>query len=187
MMQIIPGRHVANNPRKTCEIGPNGNREESQMEPIEVYVLCQNREKIIGIAFLNTFLPNRSPLADEFPFPEFVDLPQVVYSKYEDIMQKLENESHESYSLYWKSKDGEGSHQAMLFYTQDGAMIAGLVVPSERVVNALVDVAEVVRGKFGFITLESHPPKSSIEFIDLCQGATLPALVDGKLCNGSAD
>lgn len=153
---------------------------------VEVYVLCEVRSKGIGTAFLDTFLPRRNSVAEEFPFPEFRDPPQKVYHSAEEVMDRLEREPNRGYSLYWNSDENRPARQAMLFFTCDGAMIAGLVVPGDEGCDALVKIAKSVGGHYGFLTTENPPPVTSVGFMELCHKSTLCALVDGRLRKGSA-
>ena len=155
------------------------------LSEVEVYVLCEVRSKDMGTAFLDTFLPHRNSVAAEFPFPEFRDPPQKVYHSAEEIMDRLELEPNQGYSLYWNLDERRPPRQAMLFFTCDGAMIAGLVVPGDEGCNALVEIAKCVRGHYGFLTTENPPPATSVEFMELCRNSTLSALVDGRLREGS--
>lgn len=156
------------------------------MDEVEVYMLCRAREKGAAVAFLDKFLPRRHSSADEFLFPELSDSTQEVYRSPEEVMERLELESNQSYALYWDSDEAGARRQAMLFFTSDGEMIAGLVVPAVAASKALVELAEVVGGQFGFLTTENPPPETSAQFIDLCRASTLTALVDGRVREGSA-
>lgn len=151
------------------------------MEPFEVYVLCRKRSTIVALEFLDAFLPNRKPVADEFPYPEFGARPQAIYHTPEEVMLQLEVEHQESYSIYWDGDDSEYALQGMLFFTEDGAMIVGLVIVGTNYAKALLDVANVVCGRFGLITSESRPPDTQTEFMSMCRNSTLTALVDGQI------
>ena len=151
------------------------------MELLEVYVVSGTRSKATYVAFLDTFLPHRRALAEEFPFPEFTDPPQNVYLDPEELMERLELEPNQSYSLYWQCDESSQGLQAMLIFTCDQAMIAGLVVPTGTEGRILLEIANVVKGQFGLVTTENFPPETSAEFIDLCRTSTLIALVDGRL------
>ena len=96
------------------------------MDATEIYVLCNSRSANLASRFLNECLRDRRQIADEYPFPEFVDDPVKTFQTPEDLMQRLEQDEHESYSIYWDAKRADGPRQAMLFYTEDGAMIAGI-------------------------------------------------------------
>jgi hypothetical protein len=155
------------------------------MEWLEVYVLCESRSATAAHAFLKTFLPDRTPATDAYPIPELVDLPVEVIRSPDDLIMRLEIESCESYSLYWNSTSNRGPRQAMLFYSEDGAMVAGLVVRSSEVDEFLLKLAQTVNGRFGYISGDQPPPATSAGFIELCLESTLPCIVDGKLRNSS--
>ena len=157
------------------------------MDTVEVYVLCESRSKVTAMAFLDAFLPDRKSSSEEFPFPEFSDSPQNVYFSAGEVMSRLEHEPSQSYSLHWGSTGSRKVSQAMIFFTRDGAMIAGLVVSNLEADETLVKIARIVEGQFGFLTTENPPPETCTEFIDLCRESTLTALVDGCLRKGSAE
>lgn len=154
------------------------------MELLEVYVLCESRSATAAHAFLETFLPERTPLP-EYPFPELVDLPVEMIRSPEELILRLEIESCESYSLHWNSTSNQGPRQAMLFYSEDGSMVAGLVVCSSEVDESLLKLAQRVNGRFGYISGDQPPPATSAGLIEICLESTLPCIVDGKLRNAS--
>ena len=151
------------------------------MEPFEAYVLCQNRSTVLGLEFLNTFVPRRTPVADEFPYPELTESPLAIYQTAEDVMRRLELETEENYALYWDGDENQYASQGMLFFTKDGGMIAGLALTGKYYAKTLLDIANVVGGQFGIITSENRPPDTKAEFIDMCRKSTLPSLVDGQI------
>ena len=130
------------------------------------------------MSFLDTFLAKRKPVADEFPFPEYAESPVEIYRRPDDVIQRLEAEPNESYSIYWNSTDENLDRMAMLFFTRDGAMIAGLARDNDPR-TMLSKIAGVVGGRFGFVTAESPPPDSVREFLVVCRESALPALNDG--------
>jgi hypothetical protein len=76
-----------------------------QVKPFEVYVLCRNRSTVVGLEFLDAFVPSRKPVADEFLYPEFGADPQTFYHTPDEVMRRLEAEPQESYSIYWDGGD----------------------------------------------------------------------------------
>jgi hypothetical protein len=151
------------------------------MDRLEVYVLCESRSRACAEPFLNAFLPQRSPAAEDYPFPQYTDQPEVVYQTPDEVMQRMETEPDARYSLYWRNQTAEEPEMAMLFYTRDGAMIAGLVVSEPAVGPTLQAMSRQVQGRFGYITLESSPPETRDEFISLCRDSTEINLFAGDL------
>lgn len=150
------------------------------MDSIEVYVLCGDRTSNTADRFLTSFASSRTPAAIDFPFPEYADIPEVLFTDTPELIRQLEFDRRESYSIYWNVVDGI-SDQAMLFFTKDGGMIAGLgglyLPPKE----ALLSLQDNVDGKFGYVTSGSCPPGSMAEFILICEHSTLPNLFNGDL------
>lgn len=156
------------------------------MNPIEVYVMCESRSAELARHFLDVCLPSRTPVADQYPFPEYVDTPTETFQSPEKLMEKLADENNESYSIYWDAVDNCGPQQAMIFYTDDGAMIAGLGGPNLSIDESLTLISHQVNGRFGYVTSGSCPPETIEEFLELCHSSTLPSLVDGCVRNPSA-
>jgi hypothetical protein len=152
-----------------------------QVKPFEVYVLCRNRSTVVGLEFLDAFVPSRKPVADEFLYPEFGAGPQTFYHTPDEVMRRLEAEPQESYSIYWDGGDSGYALQGMLFYTEDGAMVAGLVTAGTNYSEPLLDVTNIVGGRFGFITSENRPPDTQTQFISTCRDSVLTSLVDGQI------
>jgi hypothetical protein len=151
------------------------------MSSTEIYVSCGVRSKAIAKRFLDGYAPNRSAVADEYPFPEFADVPESVYKTESEIIDRLVSEPSCSYSIYW---DCEGSsEQVMLFFTADGHMIAGVGGPTSSFGKTLSKICDLVEGRFGYVTEGNCPPESFRDFELLCRKSSLPCIVDGKLIN----
>lgn len=152
------------------------------MDALEIYVLCESRSAELAQKFLDAFLPKRTPIADEYPYPEFEDEPTDVFLTAIELMHRLEVDATESYSIYFDEFGSTGT-QAMLFYTEDGAMIAGvsgLEIPPNAVLQRM---AAEVGGEFGYLTSGSCPPETRGEFIALCRNSALDRLVEGQVKN----
>ena len=150
------------------------------MNPIEVYVLSKERSAETADRFLEQLAPERSPVASDFPFPEFVDEPSIVFDSPGDLIRRLEIDAGESYSIYWNVIRGIAD-QVMLFFTPDGGMIVGLGGPHVSAENAFSAMQKIVHGKYGYMTSGSCPPNSYEEFVSLCERSTLTNLFDGRI------
>lgn len=151
------------------------------MSSTEIYVGCGLRSEAIANRFLNGYAPKRSAVAVEYPFPEFVDFPEVVYKTERELIERLILEPLSSYSIYW---DCEGAaEQVMLFFTADGHMIAGVGGPKSSFEKTLCDLRDLVEGRFGYVTEGSCPPESFRDFELLSRSSSLPCIVDGQLLN----
>ena len=151
------------------------------MSSDEVYVDCESRSKAIAMKFLDACAPERHAVAADYPFPEFADVPEVIYTTEEEIIDRLVAEQHCSYSLYWDC--GGSSEQVMLFFTKDGHMIAGLGGPKASHEEALTDLCNLVGGRFGYVTEETCPPETFRDFEYLSRNSSLPCIVEGQLLN----
>jgi hypothetical protein len=149
------------------------------MDDVEVYVLLDVRSCAVAGDFLDEYLPYRESTANNFPFPEFVNEPETVFTSPDDLMRHLENNPQRSYSLYWNaSKPGRVS-QAMIFYTIDGAMILGIAGRFDVPQAVLQQLAQTYGAKYGYLTSEECPPSTKSEFMRISTESTLPSLVNG--------
>jgi hypothetical protein len=150
------------------------------MDPFEIYVLCGERSAAVAGRFLAEFAPKRISVATDFPFPEFVDEPRIVFAEPNELIRQLEIETSESYSIYWNVERGVAD-QVMLFFTDDGGMIVGLGGPQIPAKIAFPAIQKIVNGKYGYVTNGCSPPSSIDEFVSLCERSTLVNLFDGDV------
>lgn len=150
------------------------------MNPVEIYVLCHERSAMLAEKFLEEVAPTRSPISEDYPFPEFVDRPKSVYSDPKQLIQRLEEDHSESYAIYWNVKDGI-SDQVMIFFTTDGGMIVGLGGPRVSADVAFMMLRRLVQGKHGYVTTSSCPPALAAELRGLCEKSTLTNLFEGVI------
>lgn len=153
------------------------------MDAVEVYVLCGSRSKSLAEKFLNSFASRRRQVASGYPYPEYVDEPEIIYDSVDPLISRLECDQASSYSVYWDCLMADGSEQVMLFFTRDGCMIAGIGGPKVSLEIALSNLSMLVNGKFGYVTSGSCPPDNLDEFISLCRSSTLPNIFEGKMRN----
>lgn len=151
------------------------------MDAVEVYVLCGSRSKSIADTFLTSYAPSRIGVANEYPYPEFVDEPERTFETADELIDRLASEQNSSYSIYWNCIGGP--EQVMLFFTNDGHMIAGIGGPKTSLERTLTELCELVGGRFGYVTSGSCPPDTFEEFESLSRNSTLPCIVDGQLRN----
>jgi hypothetical protein len=155
-----------------------------EMNEFSIYAICSQRTKKCADTFLNSFVPNRVPLAEEYEFPQYADDPIVIYSAAGDLIERLETEIGQSYSIYWDAGANAISSsisQAILLFTSDGKMIAGLVAREENVVGLLSALKAVVSARWGMVTGDEFPPTGFADFVRICASSSLPRIVDGDL------
>lgn len=151
------------------------------MDAAEIYVLCGARTSAVAHRFLDTFAERRMPAAEDFPFPEFSDEPEDILLNTNELIDLLESRSHEPYAIYWDLEGRPAGEQVMLFFTEDGGMIAGIGGHVESVADALITMSAVVNGKYGYVTNGTCPPATIEEFKAICEQSTLTNLFEGKL------
>jgi len=151
------------------------------MDATEIYVLCRSRSKAVAIRFLDAFAGSRTQVAEDFPYPEFADEPEITYATPLDLIERLENEHDSSYSIYWDCHSEDEPEQVMLFFTSEGRMIVGVGGPKESIESSLQKIATLVDGEYGYVTSGSCPPDTRDEFVEIATASTLPCVVDGRL------
>ncbi len=153
------------------------------MEPKEIYILCHARSKLLANSFLEYFLPNRRAAATDYPVPELSGCPRLILTSAEELLEWLESEVNQTYSLYWNNLHENDPQMAMLFFTQDGGMIAGLVIHSDETLW-LKQVATHVGGRFGYVSFEEPPPDKMDIFVEYCKTTITTKLLEGQLVPG---
>jgi hypothetical protein len=150
------------------------------MTDAEVYVLCPERSGLAAIEFLDAVMPRRSAAAEDYPFPQFVDAPDVVFTRPEEVIARLQDFPNESYSMYWHNELPDDPYGCMLFYTEDQGLIVGVVVRDSNAVLWLHRLALMTGGKYGYLTSE-EAPGSKAEFIERCRVGTVARIYEGEL------
>jgi hypothetical protein len=135
----------------------------------ELYALGSNRSTRFAIAFLDHFAPNRKPCSDDYPVPESVDQPEVIFESEAEILAYLEAHPKEPYGLYWNDKASKEYEQAMLFYTSDGMVIFGLACEETTAEKRMQELRKFVGAEWAMMGWEQRPPETSTEFIALCK------------------
>lgn len=148
------------------------------METKEIYILCKERSQVIALQFLERFLPSRKPSALDYLYPQYNDNPEIVYRDCEQLIEKLERELNQPYSLYWDNVNDNPIRNAMLFFTADGNMISGLAVMGGEDKDWLEKISSVVGGNYGYVSFEEPPPDDTQEFIEICQTTVQSRLVN---------
>lgn len=151
------------------------------MSDVEVYVLTQKRSSVVATAFLDAFIPCRQQSVESYPVPAYSDVPLYQFSQCNEILAYLEENVSTSYTLYWDNLSDENVKQAMLFYTVDGMMIAGLAGREIETFHALNDIARIVGGEFGYVSNGEFPPQNRQDFVALCLDAECDRLVYGRV------
>ena len=133
----------------------------------ELYALSNKRSAHTIRGFLDHFLPNRKSCCDDYPVPEFSDVPQCVLTTESEILEYMECHPDETYGLYWDDA-GKSYAQAMVFYTSDGNVIFGLAEDTAEPTKRLKDLADFVGATYSMLGSEERPPDTAHEFIALC-------------------
>ncbi len=151
------------------------------MEIREIYVLCKERSKKLVFEFLDRFFPEREASSEDYPYPEYSDDPECVYDDCDELFEVLENNTEESYSVYWDSTNDGEVKNAMVFFTEDGGMIVGIAVECDDCGVWLKKLSEVVEGEYGYVSFDSPPPETRKDFIMYCKNSDQVKLMAGDV------
>lgn len=133
----------------------------------EFYALGIDRSARAVRSFLDHFLPERTPTCNDYPVPEFSDIPRSILKTESEILEHMERHASEPYGLYWNGV-GASSNQAMVFYTTDCQVIFGLAEAAPESAVRLKELADFVGAKYSMLGSEQRPPDTAVEFIALC-------------------
>ena len=111
--------------------------------------------------------PSFEPSAAEYEFPQYSDRPDAVYCSPWELIDRLVAAPDQPHSLYWRNRRSAHELHAMLFFTTDGGLIAGLTVATadpNRAGATLRRLAQSVDAHYGYATWEQPPPDTTSEF-----------------------
>ena len=149
---------------------------------IDVYVLAPERSGAAVSRFADEWLRDGEPAADEVEVPQYADDPDAVFESPDDAVEWLLARPHEPHGLYWRTPRGDGAAQAMLFFTTDGGLIAGLTVDDDAAAaDWLRRLAGSVDARYGYVAFETPPPETAADFRAAAAGADPPRLVAGRI------
>jgi hypothetical protein len=152
---------------------------------MDVYVLAPARSQEAVEVFRRRWLDGFEQAADEYEFPQYATSPRHVYDSPWLLIDDLLREPHQPHALYWRNPDDSAEvANAMLFFTTDGGLVAGLTVHDENpatLTRYLQQLAESMDAKYGYVAWEEPPPERSSEFIARASEAMPPRLAKGRL------
>lgn len=151
--------------------------------PYEVYVLASGRTRDAVERFTREWAtPSFEPAASDYELPRWADDPIAVYHCAEELIDVLLQRPEEPYGIYWQNTGDGPVRMAMLFFTTDRQMIAGLTVDGDQrtALEYLARLAKTVAGHFGYITGEEAPPDTAAELIELAHRVRA-ALINGTV------
>ncbi|VTS07682.1 hypothetical protein [Tuwongella immobilis] len=147
------------------------------MFPIDVYVLSSQRDMETVAVFANKYLGGLVEAAENYPVPQYADAHHVVYNDIISFVKAAIRNPTLRYSLYFRNPVPDTHiHTAMLFFTQDGHLVAGLrlVNGQDHVGFYLNQIADCVNGECGYATVEAPPPLSREGFLTESEQSPFP-------------
>jgi hypothetical protein len=137
-------------------------------ESLDLYALAGERSREVVGRFREHWLAGFEDSEVDYMFPRFADEPEAVYASPWDLIDRLLAEPTQPHSVYWRNPRPAHVLHAMLFFTTDGGLIAGLTVDTHDPVvagNTLRHLAESVDGRYGYAKWEQPPPDTMSEFV----------------------
>ncbi len=145
----------------------------------EVYVEMTERSRRASVAFFDAVLPLREERRDLYEVPDFTDTPTRVHETADALLLDLEANPTEPYAVCMGATRPGWPRMAMLFFTEDGGCIAGVVVPEDDAVEWLERLSECVGGEFGYAVHHQRPPDTLREFRQWAEEPSGLRLVQG--------
>jgi hypothetical protein len=136
-------------------------------DSLDLYALAGERSREAVRRFRDQWLTGFEESAVDYEFPQYSDRPDTVYSSPWELIDRLLAEPAQAHSLYWRNPSPGHVQHAMLFFTTDGALIAGLTVATSDLELAgmtLRRLAATVDARFGYATWEQPPLDRASEF-----------------------
>jgi hypothetical protein len=134
---------------------------------LDLYALAGERSHDVVRRFRDRWLTSFEPSAAEYEFPQYSDRPDAVYSSPWELIDRLLAAPEQPHSLYWRNPRPGHELHAMLFFTTDGGLIAGLTVATadpDRARTTLRRLAQSVDARYGYATWEEPPPDTASGF-----------------------
>jgi hypothetical protein len=138
---------------------------------LDIYVLAADRSRAVVDRFRARWLAGFEPSAEEYEFPQYATRPVAVYASPCDVIDRLLVEHTEPYGLYWHRPGGGADGTAMLFFTADGGLVAGVTAGEDDARKALVELADTVGSRDGYVSVGTPPPDTTGEFIAQARAA----------------
>lgn len=158
----------------------------------DLYALCASRTTELAGAFRTRWATGLQEAAVDYYLPQYAERPEIVFGHADQLISVLtENRKTEPHAVYWTNTDGPVSaiRSAMLFFTTDCGMIAGLSLAardSTLVSIYLRQLAESVGARYAYVTSEDPPPETQSDFLNAAKACAGPRLVDG-VWHGTTD
>jgi hypothetical protein len=147
----------------------------------DLYVLSPDRCAGTIDAFMARFGKGMEEAASDYAIPRFASTPFVVFGSAAEAISYLLAHGSEPYAIYYRPNTmmEHGIRNAMLYFTEDNKMIFGITVECGdrfQLTKLLQAIAETVHGTNGYLTVETPPPLSAPQFIEIARLADEPRL-----------
>lgn len=139
---------------------------------IDAYVLCPSRDAGAIERFLRTWAGDLDEVADRYELPQYSDAPRAVYRRARDLIGALVADPGEAHAIYWRNPGGGEVRRAMLYFTDDGGLIAGLSVQGDGAAT-LGALGKSVGAAVGYLTSEDPPAGTVEDFRDRAASAAV--------------
>lgn len=145
--------------------------QQKQQAFADCYILTDSRSSGKVLAFLNEFIPDRTPYEGTYLLPQLASHPSTILQGDTKLLSYLERHKKEPYAVYWYNNREEDCRGAMCLFTDDSRLIAGLFCQS-RYPDASIETELLARLKTfwesrqGIILYQEPAPRTTKQFLD---------------------
>jgi len=144
----------------------------------DCYVLCGGSKRTPAFArsFLDYFVPHRAETCEEYDFwlpDQLGSVATAEFTSADEAVAYMCAQSASKYAVYWRNASESTLRFAMLFFLEDGSLIAGLSCYSSR--NGGLEeqyfkqLQDFCGSDVGYITYEAPPAMNTVEFLQLAK------------------
>lgn len=145
----------------------------------DLYALAGERSYEVVKRFRDRWLTSLESSAEQYEFPRYSDRPAAVYRSPWELIDRLLAAPEQPNSLYWSNRGPGQELHAMLFFTTDSGLNAGLTVETDdpnQASTTLRQLAQSVDARYGYATGEQPPPDTASEFKAIARTAEIQLL-----------
>ena len=143
----------------------------------DCYVLCGKHKRTTNFvhSFLNHFVPHRAETCTEYDFwlpDQAGPIATAEFTNADDVVAYMCAQRASRYAVYWRNATESTLRFVMVFFLEEGSLIAGLSCNSSSSGAAIEDyyfqhLQAFCASDVGYITYEAPPAMTTAEFLQL--------------------
>jgi hypothetical protein len=145
----------------------------------DCYVLCggSKRTPTFARAFLDYFVPNRTETCEEYDFwlpDQLGPIATAEFTNADEAVAYMCAQPGSRYAIYWRNANESTLRFAMIFFLEEGSLIAGVSCNSSRNGSGLEEhylkqLQDFCGSDVCYITYEEPPATTTAEFLQLAK------------------